>query len=138
MARRPGASPRLTSQAGATSWRRAATRSASLLLGLARSKGADDRAIGYDAAAAAFDDRPKLAAQLLQLGDLAVDFIQVLAGNHVCLLTRSLPLVRESQEFSHLVERKAEVPCSSDEVQAPCMVIVVDPVVALSSIGPRQ
>ena len=64
------------------------------------------------------DQVSKLASQCREIGDLALDFREMLAGDDVDRGAILLSVVGKAEQSAHLLEREAEVARPPDEAQA--------------------
>src|SRR3954454_21452148 len=83
----------------------------------ARRQRFDDVALGDGAAPAPADQLGQLAAQRVQVGDLALDLGQVLPGDGVHRLARAVAIIGEVEQLTYLLQREPEVARPPDEAQ---------------------
>src|SRR5690606_39136796 len=98
----------------------------------------DDPAFGDCAAAALAENAVQLAAQGLKIPDLALHLAEMLARDRVNSLTRSIALIRKSEEVAHLLDREAEIARAANEAETTEMRGRIAPVIAASALGLRQ
>ena len=82
-----------------------------------RRKRLDESALGNRAATTLIDDTAELAAQCLQIGDLAVHFRQMLARDRVHRLARSVALIGKAEKVPHMLDRETKVSRPADETE---------------------
>src|SRR3990167_9577439 len=104
----------------------------------ARTQRLDDLAVGNRPVSAGTNHAIQFSAQRGEIADLAVDVVEVDAGDAVHRFAGLRLVVGQSQQFPHSLEREAEITGAADEREACQMLGPIGAVIGRGARGRRQ